>query len=60
MNLEFVFVHCLKANKRKRSGETVPALWLALSFGGALLLGLILAAIAATLYNRPKLIFTSG
>ena len=41
-------------------GEAVPALWLALSFGGTLLLGLILAAIAATLYNRPKLIFASS
>ncbi|MBF8270634.1 MAG: ABC transporter permease [Gammaproteobacteria bacterium] len=41
-------------------GETIPALWLGLSFGGTLTLGLILAAIAATLYNRPKLIFTSS
>ena len=41
-------------------GETIPALWLGMSFGGTLLVGLALAAIAATLYNRPKLIFTSG
>ena len=40
-------------------GEAIPALWLSLSFGGTLFVGLILAAIAATLYNRPKLIFTS-
>jgi len=40
-------------------GETIPALWLGLSFGGTLIVGLVLAAIAATLYNRPKLIFTS-
>ena len=40
-------------------GEAIAALWLSLSFGGTLFVGLILAAIAATLYNRPKLIFTS-
>ena len=40
-------------------GEPINALWHALSIGSTLLLALILAAIAGTLYNRPKLIFTS-
>ena len=38
-------------------GETVPVSWLAMSFGGTLLLGLLLAAIAATLLNRPRVVF---
>jgi sodium transport system permease protein len=41
-------------------GEAIPALWLGISFGGTLVIGLILAAVAATLYNRPKLIFGAG
>ena len=40
-------------------GEPINTLWHALSIGSTLLLALILAAIAGTLYNRPKLIFTS-
>ncbi len=40
-------------------GEPLNALWLMLSIGSTLLLALALAFIAATLYNRPKLIFTS-
>lgn len=38
-------------------GETVPVLWMALSISGTMVVGLFLAAITATLYNRPKLIF---
>jgi sodium transport system permease protein len=38
-------------------GETVPLVWLAMSFGGTLLLGLLLAAIAASLFNRPRVVF---
>jgi len=38
-------------------GETVPAAWLLISSGGTLLLGLLLAAFAATLFNRPKVVF---
>jgi len=38
-------------------GESVPALWLALSSGGTLLIGLLLAAFAATLFNKPSVVF---
>ncbi len=38
-------------------GETVPLSWYALSFGSTLVIGLALAVMAATLYNRPKLVF---
>jgi sodium transport system permease protein len=38
-------------------GETVPLLWYGLSIGSMLVIGLILATFAATLYNRPRLIF---
>ena len=41
-------------------GESISLLWFAMSFSGTLLIGLILASIAATLYNRPKLIFSSN
>ena len=40
-------------------GEPLNAMWLLLSISSTMLLALILAAIAGTLYNRPKLIFTS-
>ena len=40
-------------------GETVPMLWLAMSMGGTLLIGLAFAAIAATLFNRPRIVFSS-
>jgi len=39
-------------------GEQVPINWFALSAGTTLGLGLILAMIAATLYNRPRVIFS--
>ena len=40
-------------------GESVPMLWLALSMGSTLLIGLAFAAIAATLFNRPRIVFSS-
>ncbi len=40
-------------------GEQVPLTWYLLAAGATLGLGLVLAAIAATLYNRPRVIFTS-
>lgn len=40
-------------------GESVPMLWLALSVGSTLLLGVIFAAVAANLFNRPRLVFAS-
>ena len=40
-------------------GEVVPLLWLALSSTSTLLLGLIFAAVAANLFNRPRLVFSS-
>ena len=41
-------------------GETIPLAWLATSMGCTLVIGLALAAVAATLYNRPKLIFSNS
>jgi len=41
-------------------GEPVNWLWFGLSIGTTSLLALILAAIAGTLYNRPRFIFTSA
>ncbi len=38
-------------------GEIVPTSWLLISSGGTLLIGLVLAAFAATLFNRPKVVF---
>ena len=35
-------------------GETVPALWLGMSLGGTLAIGLLLAAFAATLVQQAK------
>jgi len=40
-------------------GEPINMAWMALSLGSTLALALLLAAVAGTLYNRPKLIFTS-
>lgn len=40
-------------------GEPLNAIWLLSSMSSTLLLALILATIAGTLYSRPKLIFTS-
>jgi sodium transport system permease protein len=41
-------------------GETVSATSLWLSMGGTLSIGLLLALVAATLYNRPRLIFSGS
>ena len=40
-------------------GEPVSTLWLAMSIGGTLLIGLVFAAIAATLFNRPRIVFSN-
>lgn len=40
-------------------GEPLKLMWLGFSIATTLVLALILALIAGTLYNRPKLIFTS-
>lgn len=40
--------------------ETVSPLWYALSVGSTLLIGLALAAVAANLYNKPRLIFSGS
>jgi sodium transport system permease protein len=41
-------------------GDAIPMLWYALSISSTLVIGLVLAVIAATLYNRPKLIFSGS
>ena len=38
-------------------GEDFPALWIAASWCSTLLLGGVLSVIAASLYNRPRMIF---
>jgi len=40
-------------------GESVSLLWLALSMGSTLLIGFVFVAIAATLFNRPKIVFSN-
>ena len=40
-------------------GETVNTLWLAMSMGSTLLIGFGFALIAATLFNRPRIVFAS-
>jgi len=40
-------------------GESVNLLWLAMSMGSTLLIGLGFVAVAATLFNRPRLVFSS-
>jgi len=40
-------------------GESVSTLWLAMSMGSTLLIGLGFAAVAATLFNRPRIVFSS-
>jgi sodium transport system permease protein len=40
--------------------EAVPMAWYALSITGTLVIGLALAVVAASLYNRPKLIFSTS
>ena len=40
-------------------GESVSTLWLGLSLGSTLILGLGFAAIAASLFNRPRVVFSN-
>ncbi len=40
--------------------KSVPLSWYAMSISSTLLIGLLLAIVAATLYNRPRLIFSSS
>ena len=41
-------------------GEAVPGVWLALSAGGTLAIGLLLALFAATMFNRPRVVFAGS
>lgn len=41
-------------------GEVVPQAWIAMSIGGTLAIGLLLAAFAATLFNRPGVVFSGS
>jgi sodium transport system permease protein len=41
-------------------GEAVPATWLGLSIGGTLVLGILLGLFAATLFNRPRVVFAGS
>jgi len=40
-------------------GESVNTLWLVMSMGSTLAIGLCFAAVAATLFNRPGIVFSS-
>jgi sodium transport system permease protein len=40
-------------------GEAVNSLWLAMSIGSTLLIGLVFVALAATLFSRPRVVFAS-
>jgi hypothetical protein len=40
--------------------EAVALSWYGMSIASTLVIGLVLAAMAATLYNRPKLIFSTS
>jgi len=40
-------------------GESVSPLWLGMSMGSTLLIGTGFAAIAATLFNRPRIVFSN-
>jgi len=41
-------------------GDAIPMLWYAVSICSTLAIGLALAVVAATLYNRPRLIFSGS
>jgi len=41
-------------------GEHVPLEWIGMSVGGTLAIGLLLAAFAATLFNRPRVVFSGS
>jgi sodium transport system permease protein len=38
-------------------GESVSSLWLLMSMGSTLVIGFMFAAVAATLFNRPRIVF---
>jgi sodium transport system permease protein len=40
-------------------GESVSLHWLAISMGSTLLIGLAFAAVAANLFNRPRIVFSN-
>jgi sodium transport system permease protein len=40
-------------------GESVSGLWLVMSISSTLLIGLLFAAVAATLFNRPRIVFSN-
>lgn len=40
-------------------GESISALWLGMSMGSTLLIGIAFAAVAATLFNRPRIVFSN-
>jgi sodium transport system permease protein len=40
-------------------GESVSTLWLLMSMGSTLLIGFAFAAVAATLFNRPRIVFSN-
>jgi len=40
-------------------GESVSMLWLAMSMGSTLVIGFGFAAVAATLFNRPRIVFSN-
>ncbi len=40
-------------------GESVSLLWLSMSMGSTLVIGFVFAAVAATLFNRPRIVFSS-
>ena len=40
-------------------GESVSLLWLLMSMGSTLVIGLSFAAVAATLFNRPRIVFSN-
>lgn len=41
-------------------GEPVPLMWLGMSMGGTLAIGLLLAMFAATLFNKPRVVFSGS
>jgi sodium transport system permease protein len=41
-------------------GETVAISWYGMSFASTLVIGILLAVVAANLYNRPRLIFSTS
>jgi len=40
-------------------GESISPLWLGMSMGSTLLIGVAFAAVAATLFNRPRIVFSN-